>query len=271
MTTEQVIDKVLSSDGTPIAFWRSGGGRPLVLVHGTTADHSRWQSVRGLLEDHATLCAVDRRGRGESGDAEDYDLGREVEDVVAVVDAIADEWGGPVDLLGHSYGAFIALDAARRTPNLRRLVLYEAPVVMADAVYPAGFAPQIESLLAEGRRDEVVALFFREVVRMPEDQLTAFRQLPAWPARVAAAHTIVREARATTSFRWDPESYAGLSVPVLLLSGSTSPEFLRTATAAQADALPDVRVTVLEGQAHTAMDTAPELFADAVISFLSEE
>ena len=67
MTTPQVIDKVLSSDGTPIALWRSGGGRPLVLVHGTTADHSRWQSVRGLLEDHATLYVVDRRGRGESG------------------------------------------------------------------------------------------------------------------------------------------------------------------------------------------------------------
>jgi pimeloyl-ACP methyl ester carboxylesterase len=50
-----------------------------------------------------------------------------------------------------------------------------------------------------------------------------------------------------------------------------SPEFLQIATAAQADALPDARVNVLEGQAHTAMDTAPELFADAVISFLSEE
>ena len=271
MTTQQVMDKVLSSDGTPIAFWRSGRGRPLVLVHGTAADHSRWQSVRGLLEDHATLCAVDRRGRGQSGDAEDYDLGREVEDVVAVVDTVADEWGEPVDLLGHSYGAFIGLDVARRTPNLRRLALYEAPVVMSDAVYPAGFAPRIERLLAEDRRDEVVALFFREVVRMPEDQLSAFRQLPAWPARVAAAHTILREARATTSFRWEPESFAALSVPVLLLSGSVSPAFLRTATAAQADALPDVRVTVLEGQAHTAMDTAPELFADAVISFLSEE
>ena len=56
--------------------------------------------------------------------------------------------------------------------------LYEAPVVMSDAVYPTGFEPRIESLLAEGRRDEVVALFFREVVRMPEDQLSRVPSAP---------------------------------------------------------------------------------------------
>ena len=55
-------------DGNPIAYQHSGNGPPLVLVHGTTADHTRWQLVLAALEQHFTVYAMDRRGPGESGD-----------------------------------------------------------------------------------------------------------------------------------------------------------------------------------------------------------
>ena len=86
---------VTSKDGTPIAYWRSGEGPPLVLVHGTSADHSRWTPVLPAFEQHFNVYAVDRRGRGGSGDSEDYSIEREFEDVAAVVDSI----GEPVNLL----------------------------------------------------------------------------------------------------------------------------------------------------------------------------
>jgi hypothetical protein len=54
------------------------------------------------------------------------------------------------------------------------------------------------------------------------------------------------------------------------LDGSESPEFLRPSTAALAAALPNVTVAVLDGQQHTAMDTAPQLFADVVVEFFSQ-
>jgi pimeloyl-ACP methyl ester carboxylesterase len=114
---------VCSPDGTRIACWRSGSGEPLVLVHGTTADHRRWARVLPHLEAHFTVFAVDRRGRGASGDARDYRIEREFEDVVAVVAAI----GGPVTLLGHSYGGICAMEAALRTSAVRRLILYRRP------------------------------------------------------------------------------------------------------------------------------------------------
>src|SRR5680860_470184 len=60
----EVLAKTASRDGTSIGYWRSGQGRPMVLVHGTTADHSRWRTVLPLLQPHATVHAVDRRGRG---------------------------------------------------------------------------------------------------------------------------------------------------------------------------------------------------------------
>ena len=55
---------VTSKDGTPIAYWTSGNGPPLVLVHGTPADHTRWRPLLPYLESHTTVHAMDRRGRG---------------------------------------------------------------------------------------------------------------------------------------------------------------------------------------------------------------
>lgn len=89
------METVQSRDGTPIAYWRSGSGPPLVLVHGTTADHQRWATVLPELDAHLTTYAVDRRGRGGSGDSPDYDGVREAEDVAAVVDVVAAEAGQP--------------------------------------------------------------------------------------------------------------------------------------------------------------------------------
>jgi pimeloyl-ACP methyl ester carboxylesterase len=81
------METVTSRDGTPIAYELSGEGPPLALVHGMTADHSTWQLVLPDLSEHFTVYAMDRRGRGESGDAAaDYSLEREVEDVVALID-----------------------------------------------------------------------------------------------------------------------------------------------------------------------------------------
>jgi len=103
-----------------------------VLVHGGTADHTRWLSILPALEERFTVYAVDRRGRGLSGDAPEYAIEREFEDVAAVVDAI----DGPVDVLGHSYGALCALEAALLTDKIRRLALYEPPVPTGRQMFP---------------------------------------------------------------------------------------------------------------------------------------
>jgi pimeloyl-ACP methyl ester carboxylesterase len=266
--TAAPMDSTISADGTPIAYWRSGRGDPLVVVHGTTADHTRWRTVLSLLEAHATVCAVDRRGRGGSGDADGYAITREFADVAAVVDAVAEACGGPVDLLGHSYGGVCALEAVLLTANVRRLVLYEPPVLAEPG--PPGMAARLQGLLADGRREEVVATFFREVAGVGDRELQILRSLPSWPARVAAAHTLPRELRSEDGYAFEPARFAAVAVPTLLLAGGDSPPFFQASTEAVAAALPDSRVTVLPGQAHIAMDTAPELFAGAVTAFLYE-
>jgi pimeloyl-ACP methyl ester carboxylesterase len=119
---EKTMEKVTSPDGTRIAYYRSGAGAPLILVPGTgAANPVAWTAVLPALEAHFSVYAVDRRGHGESGDSPTYAIEREFEDIAAVVDSI----GGPVNLLGHSFGGLCALEAALLTPNLRKLVLYE--------------------------------------------------------------------------------------------------------------------------------------------------
>src|SRR5690242_14877768 len=112
-TTPAEYVTVTSKDGTPLALWKSGVGPSLVAVHGACADHTAWDSVVPLLADTFTVYAMDRRGRGASGDAPRYALEREFEDVAAAVDALP----GPVHLYGHSFGGICAVEAAMRTRN----------------------------------------------------------------------------------------------------------------------------------------------------------
>src|SRR4029453_15360429 len=82
---EPPMSTVKSEDGTPIACWRSGEGPPMLLVHGSTSDHTRWDVVRPAFAEHFTVYTMDRRGRGQSGDGPRYSVEREFEDVAAVV------------------------------------------------------------------------------------------------------------------------------------------------------------------------------------------
>jgi pimeloyl-ACP methyl ester carboxylesterase len=265
---EQVLEKAISRDGTPIGYWRSGQGPAVVLVHGTTADHSRWETVLPLLEPRVTVYAMDRRGRGASGDAAGYTLEDEARDVAAVVDAVANAAGGPVDVLGHSYGALCCLEAGLLTTGVRRQVIYEPPL---GFITPPELIDRMDDLLAQGRREDVVITVLRDLAGMPEDQLTRAMSLPSWANRVAAAHTAVRESRAESGYRFDPARFASLALPTLLLVGTASPAELVASTRALAGALPNARVVEMAGQGHVAMLTAPDLFVTEVLGFLRDD
>jgi pimeloyl-ACP methyl ester carboxylesterase len=210
--------------------------------------------------------AIDRRGRGQSGDPPEYALDKEFDDVAAVIDSI----GAPTHLLGHSYGAICSLEASLRTNGVRKLVLYEPPISTGIPIYPAGAVERLQGSLDAGDRDWVVTSFFREVVRMPETELTALRSLPNWPARVAAAHTIPREMRVGETYQFDAKRFESFHVPTLMLLGGESPQFLKRATELVAGALSSSRIVVLPGQQHAAMNTAPDMFVREVIAFLAD-
>ncbi len=259
------VRRVLSTDGTPIAFWRGGAGPPLVLVHGTTGNYLSFRFVQPLLEEHFTVYAIDRRGRGESGDTPEYAIEREFEDLAALVDSL----GEPANLLGHSFGATCALGAVPLARNLRKLVLYEpAPGIPS---VPTSSTERMEELIRRGERDQAMTIFFRDVLEVSEEELEQFRAAPTWPMRVAAADTVARELRAEEGYRPDPERFRSVTAPVLLVLGSESPTWAHQGTELARAVLPDARVTVLPEQGHLAIVTAPELFTTAVVRFLQAQ
>jgi pimeloyl-ACP methyl ester carboxylesterase len=268
----ETMKRVVSRDGTDIAYWTSGEGPPVLIVHGTSGSHERFAPLLPYLEPHATVHMMDRRGRGESGDAPEYALERELEDVAAVVDAIAQASGSKVDIYGHSYGGECAFGAALLTTNIRSLVLYEGwpPVMPEKLKFPRGVEERLDALVASGDREAALELFWREVVKVTEEDIQAIRAQPTWPSRLATVHTITREFRAFFNDTFDPQRAAGVAVPVLLLVGSDTPEELRDDPETVAAALPDARIAVLEGQQHIADVLAPELFAEPVLEFLRQ-
>jgi pimeloyl-ACP methyl ester carboxylesterase len=270
---------ILAPDGVPIAVFRSGSanGSPLILVHGATADHTTWRTSGPLLAARHAVHAIDRRGRGAPGDGgpdEPYTIEREFDDLAAVVDAVAAETGGRVDVVGHSYGGRIALGAALRTANLRRLVTYEgAPPAGDGRGYQdadAGTVERVERLVAAGDRDAALATFMRDIVGMPEPDLDAFRADPIWPRRAAAIDTTIRELRAETSPAGSLETLGAVRQPVLQVLGGASTEPFAAATRALDARLRSGRVATIAGARHAAHHTHAAEFVAAVEAFLAD-
>ena len=256
--------RVKSKDGTEITCSASGDGPPLVLVHGTGGSAARWEPLLPRLGERFTVYAMNRRGRGGSGDAEPYAIEREFEDVAALVDSLQD----PVNLFGHSFGALCSLEASLLTGNLRRLVLYEPAVPVEGEIYPADVVSKLEELLEKEGPEPTLVAFMKEVVRMPDEEFEMFRKSSAWDARVAAAHTIPRELRATSQYAFRPARFANMNIRTMLMMGSESPPFLTHAARTVRMALPSATLAVLDGQQHVAMDTAPDLFLQTLLDFL---
>jgi pimeloyl-ACP methyl ester carboxylesterase len=196
------MHQVRSPDGTNIAYEKRGHGPPLVMVHGSSLDHARWGSSVVRLAQRFTLLMMDRRGRGASGDGPVYSIEREFEDVAAVVDAA----GGPVHLLGHSYGAVCAMEASRLTSAIDKLVLYEPPfpVGTPGPLFGPNIPERLDDLLQRGERDALVEIFLRQVVGVSEAELQALRRSSTWRVRMQAAHTLPREVRMAETYRFDP-------------------------------------------------------------------
>ncbi|MEO6604013.1 MAG: alpha/beta hydrolase [Aeromicrobium sp.] len=258
-----------SADGTRIAFQVDGKGPPLVLIDGGLAHRALGLSpgLRKTLNDRFSIYSYDRRGRGESGPgATPHTVDREVEDLSAVIGAT----GGRANVFGHSAGAALALEAARRGAPVLRMVCYEAPFIL-DASHPADdpdFLRHLQELVDNEQRGEAVALFFR-LMEVPAPIRLLVRMLPLWKKLTAVAHTLPYEFALLTAFRQQAPLpvgyYDSVAVETLMISGDNSYQYMRNAQPLIAAALPHGRVKTLKGQGH---DVKPKAVAPLIAAHL---
>jgi len=259
---------VTSADGTTIHSRCHGAGRALVIVSGALFASELWLRVVPLIGKQRRAVVVDRRGRGQSGNQLPYSATREIEDLLAVLEGV----DGPVDLLGHSSGAILALQVAQHCPaNLERLIAYEPPVFFDAADRIAADLPErLEALVAAGQPEAAVETFLREGPRVPEAELPGRKAGPAWAPMVQElGHTVPYDAHVQRSYSAAPSELARIRIRTLMLLGGASPPRMRSGTETIAARLPNASLKELAGQQHMAMLSAPALFADAVNEFLA--
>jgi pimeloyl-ACP methyl ester carboxylesterase len=257
------MERIQSTEGTTVSFEKFGSGPALVLVHGSFSDHhTNWEFVKPILQNQFTIVAIARRGRGETDPTQGHSLEDEAGDVVAVIRTMPE----PVFLLGHSYGAHCSLAAAMTVPDrIRKLVLYEP--CWPSIISSEGLA-RLEVLAAANAWDEFTMTFFRDLLNVPVEELDLLRTTELWPPIVGDAKASLGDLRAMKKYEFIPERYRRLQIPVLLQIGSRSPRDLYV-TDALISVLPDRRIGELRGHAHEGMTTAPKIYAEAVLRFLT--
>ena len=277
--------EVTSRDGTRIGFLREGTGPGLVLVQGAMATARQYSELAHALSATFTVHRPDRRGRGMSPRPHDsgHDIARDVEDV----DAVLEEAGAGL-VFGLSSGAVIALEAARTLPRVRRTAVYEPPFY-AEGISRAG----IRRLGAEIERGDLASALVSALL-VAETAPAPIRVLPRPLARLLARGVIAVDDRrpgpeATfrdllPGVRYDFDvvggvdgkmgSFAAVGTPVLLLSGTGSPAFLRRGVRDLQGVLPTSQHVELDGLGHSGpwnrrRGGRPELVAGALREFFA--
>ncbi len=253
-----------TTDGIDLVHHSLGAGPHLLLLHGTSTDHTTWEPVQSALAEHFQLSILTRRGRCGSGDSSPHVLQREFEDFATPVDAL----GGPVDIVGHSFGALCALEGALRARSVRRLVLYESPLPGAFAYWPDAVRDRMMPLLNAGQPEQALRAFLEAMLGLSQHEIEALQRLPNWQDRIGYAHTIARELQALAEYSFDVARLRSIAAPTLLLLGGSSPSLHRTIADKFVTTIPDCRVVELPGQGHLAIRFAPELVAREVLNFL---
>lgn len=244
--------KVISRDGTTIAFSKLGGGPALVLVDGAFCyrENGPTPELAPLLAQNFTVFAYDRRGRGESGDQRPYALEREVEDLKAIID----EAGGSALVVGISSGAGVALQAAASGLPIKKLALYEPPYITRNGspVRLDAAQSRLEQLVSSGDRGGAVKLFMTDVFGAPKAFVffMPFVMPRAWRNNKSVANTLTYDLTILSDWSVLTGRRSSIHVPTLVLGGEKSPPELRGAVETVANAIPNARRQFLKGQSH---------------------
>ncbi|XDA96465.1 alpha/beta hydrolase [Sulfitobacter sp. LCG007] len=262
----------MTGSGFPIhATYYGKGPRRALAIHCTLAHSGAWRGVAEHLGDRLSITAFDLPGHGKSGDwggeRELHDIATEA--ALAFLDA-------PMDLIGHSFGATVALRLAVTHPErVRSLTLIE-PVLFAAAL-----ADTPERVAAFERQ----AADFRKAMEMGDAMLSArlfnrlwgdgtpWKDLPevlrAYMAQrmdLIAGEGPVLYDDAAGMMR--PGVLARASMPTVLIEGARSLDVVDAIDAALERRLPDARRVVIAGAGHMAPITHPREVADAIGALL---
>jgi pimeloyl-ACP methyl ester carboxylesterase len=253
----------------------SGAGPSVICLHANASTSAQWRGLMDLLSADHRVFAPDLYGAGHSPD---WPSEREIalRDEVDFLRPVFDQAGEPCVLVGHSYGAAVALVAALIWPErVRALAIYEPTLfAVVDALQPrpngtegilAAVAASVAALDA-GDPHEAARHFIDywmgagSFAAMPEPRRQAvaesMRNVRRW------AHALITEPT-------PPDDFAALHLPVLYLLGASSPASVRAVANVLIPRLPEVEVVELAGLGHMAPVTHPDIVNAEMVRFIA--
>ena len=290
-TAEMTTGVVASADGTPIGYLRVGRGPAVVLLHGSNQSARSHTQLAQALAGEFTVYLPDRRGRGMSGPHRPgHNMRTEVEDLHAVV-----AHAGAQKVFGVSVSALIALQAARTTPAIGQVAVYEPALLMDTSGRYTSWVRRFDQEMARGQTSAALITSIRGLDLAP----LAFRILPRWLLAAAtdaamkkedaqAAPGTVTMRQLAPTLRYEPlllaemagtiATFADVPADVLLMGGDMKrPAFIRPAFEALAQTLPHVRCADFPGLDHGGSSDPgpanrggkPDIVAPAIRSFFA--
>jgi pimeloyl-ACP methyl ester carboxylesterase len=266
--------------GEQVQYIEKGKGEPLIFIHGTIGDYRAWASRMETYSKDYHVVAYSRRyaypNAQEFDSLVDYSVRIHADDLYALIKELDLE---KVHIIGHSYGAFTALTMALEHPEVvQSLVLGEPPAAsLLENV--AGGGALLESFLKNHIRPAAQAFRINENEKglevfvqgvLGEDFRLSEMPPEAKQARMDNLLELWGFALTESFLTLDPAKIQELEVPVLLLVGDRSPQWLVEITKELHRLLPDSRMVTLENSSHGLYFENPISADRAVFKFLSE-
>jgi len=254
----------------------AGTGPGIVCIHSNASTSAQWRGLMDLLSGTYRVLAPDSYGSGKSPD---WHSDREIslKDEVDLIDPVLAQAGAPFSLVGHSYGAAVALIAALAKPgHVRALAIYE-PTLFAvvdaqgpapngvDGIRHAVFAAS--AALDAGDRDAAAGHFIDFWMGAGSWGATPPQRKPAIADSVA---NVRRWSHALFTEPTPASAFAALDIPILYMLGEASPESAHAVAQVLIPVLRDVRVVEFPGLGHMAPVTHPEVINAEIARFLGE-
>jgi len=260
----------------PEPFFREAGTGPgVVCIHANASTSGQWRGLMDVLAPGFRVLAPDSYDSGKSPQWRSDRIIR-LRDEVALVEPVLARAGAPLVLVGHSYGAAVALIAALANPGrVRAMALYEPTLfALLDAESPA---PNEADGIRNAVADAGVALDAGNPDAAAERFIDywmgpgTWKQTPAErrPPIAASVTNVRRWAHALFAEPTPLEAFRSLDVPVLYMVGKRSTASARGVARLLATALPRVELVEFENLGHMGPVTHPDPVNETIEKFLA--
>ncbi|MCB0079944.1 MAG: alpha/beta hydrolase [Caldilineaceae bacterium] len=277
-------------NGMTLAYVEKGQGAPVVFIHGSASDYRIWENVQTQLAGQFRTIAYSRRFHWPNQpitEGLDYAMTDHVADLQALLVKLN---AHPVHLVGHSYGALMALDLAAKNPQyIQSLILAEPPAINlyvsnSNAPSPAellrlllrkprtgwavlklgatGLGPAANAA-KKGDMQEAMRLFGTAALGKE-----TFKRMSAARKQQVLVNLTKAEFLGSGFSKLEAKDVRNIQIPTLLLTGQKSPQVFHHLADRLADLLPRVERTEIAHASHIVQEDNPEQFTTALIAFL---